>query len=136
MILTHMLVVSTDDEDLPYWVKSPSPSRTEPSPPLLVVPYTLDNNDMKFAQAPGFSGATPFFEYLKNAFDTLYAEGQEGEPKMMSIGLHCRVIGRPGRFPGLVAFLDYLQKHEGVWVATRTQIAEHWRKTHPAPAGL
>lgn len=91
---------------------------------------------MKFAQAPGFSGATPFFEYLKNAFDTLYAEGQEGEPKMMSIGLHCRVIGRPGRFPGLVAFLDYLQKHEGVWVATRTQIAEHWRKTHPAPAGL
>ncbi|KDN44688.1 carbohydrate esterase family 4 protein [Tilletiaria anomala UBC 951] len=127
------------DEDLPYWVPSPSPSGSKPSPPLLVIPYTLDNNDMKFAQAPGFSTSSSFFEYLKDAFDTLYHEGTpieqggKGKPKMMSIGLHCRVVGRPGRFVGLKRFIEYIKNKEDVWVATRGQIAEHWRKTNPPP---
>jgi peptidoglycan/xylan/chitin deacetylase (PgdA/CDA1 family) len=130
-MLTVRIHTPADDEDLPYWVPCPSPSTTLPSPPLLVIPYTLDNNDMKFAQAPGFNLSSAFFEYLKDAFDVLYAEGEQGSPKMMSIGLHCRVVGRPGRFVGLQKFMEYVKSKEGVWAATREQIAEHWRKTHP-----
>ncbi|PWO00697.1 glycoside hydrolase/deacetylase [Tilletiopsis washingtonensis] len=120
------------DEDLPYWVPCPSP---EPGPPLLVVPYTLDCNDMKFAQAPGFVTAGQMYEYLVDAFDTLYAEGEEGSPKMMTVGLHCRVIGRPGRFPALRRFVEYVKQKEQVWIATREEIAEHWRREHPPKEG-
>jgi peptidoglycan/xylan/chitin deacetylase (PgdA/CDA1 family) len=122
------------DEDLPYYVTSPSPSTDKPSPPLLVVPYTLDNNDMKFAIAPGFSTAEHFFTYLKDAVDVLLEEGKRGAPKMMSIGLHCRIVGRPGRFRALERFVEYVKGLEGqglVWIPTRIEIADHWRKTHP-----
>lgn len=120
-----------DDEDLPYYVNSPSPKVS--TSPLLIIPYTLDNNDMKFAQSPGFFNSNAFFEYLRDAFDTLLEEGQRGAPKMMSIGLHCRVVGRPGRFQGLERFLDHIRGKEGVWVATREEIADHWRKNFPPP---
>ncbi len=86
---------------------------------------------MKFAQAPGFFNSSTFFEYLRDAFDTLYEEGEQGAPKMMSIGLHCRVVGRPGRFQGLKKFIEYVAQKQGVWVATREEIAEHWREVHP-----
>ncbi|PWN91343.1 glycoside hydrolase/deacetylase [Acaromyces ingoldii] len=122
------------DEDLPYYVKSPSPSKEKASPPLLVIPYTLDNNDMKFGIAPGFSTSDHFFTYLKDAFDVLLEEGQAGEAKMMSIGLHCRMVGRPGRLAGLTRFVEYVKEHEQrglAWVATRDEIADHWRKTYP-----
>ena len=133
------------DEDLPYWV--PAPDGT-PSEHLLVVPYTLDNNDMRFAITPGFFNSESFATYLIDAFETLVAEthlpkdNPNSVPKMMSIGLHCRVVGRPGRFQGLQRFVDHVQKRNkelleqgggGVWVATREEIANHWRKTHPAP---
>jgi putative urate catabolism protein len=106
-------------DDLPYWIKSGA------SQPHLVIPYTLDANDMRFVNPQGFGGGDEFFTYLKDSFDVLYAEG-ETAPKMMSIGLHCRVVGRPGRAASLMRFLDYVQKHERVWVPTRLQIAEHW----------
>jgi peptidoglycan/xylan/chitin deacetylase (PgdA/CDA1 family) len=106
-------------DDLPYWIKSAT------SQPHLVIPYTLDANDMRFVNAQGFGGGEEFFTYLKDSFDVLYAEGATS-PKMMSIGLHCRVVGRPGRAASLMRFLDYIQKHERVWVPTRLQIAEHW----------
>ncbi|SAM72238.1 related to Chitin deacetylase 1 [Ustilago bromivora] len=132
------------DEDLPYWV--PAPDGT-PGEHLLVVPYTLDNNDMRFAITPGFFNSKSFATYLIDAFETLVAEthlpkdNPNSVPKMMSIGLHCRVVGRPGRFQGLQRFVDHVQKRNkelleqggGVWVATREEIANHWRKTHPAP---
>lgn len=101
----------------------------------LVVPYTLDSNDMRFAAMQGFNSGTQFFDYLKDSFDTLYAEGDpEGldRPKMLSIGLHCRIVGRPGRAAALARFLDYVQSHDKVWVARRIDIAEHWKRTHPA----
>jgi allantoinase len=98
-----------------------------------VVPYTLDCNDMRFAMPQGFSHGDEFFEYLRDAFDVHYAEGAE-HPSMMSIGLHCRLIGRPGRFKALQRFLDHLERHEGVWVARRIDIARHWKKTHPFDA--
>ena len=106
-------------DDLPYWI------RTQALEPHLVIPYTLDANDMRFVNAQGFGGGEEFFTYLKDSFDVLYAEGATS-PKMMSIGLHCRVVGRPGRAASLMRFLDYIQKHERVWVPTRLQIAEHW----------
>ena len=106
-------------DDLPYWIRSPA------LPPHLVIPYTLDANDMRFVNAQGFGGGEEFFTYLKDSFDVLYAEGATA-PKMMSIGLHCRVVGRPGRAAALMRFLDYIQKHERVWVPTRLQIAQHW----------
>ena len=106
-------------DDLPYWIKTPS------SEPHLVIPYTLDANDMRFVNAQGFGGGEEFFTYLKDSFDVLYAEGATS-PKMMSIGLHCRVVGRPGRAASLARFLDYIMKHERVWVPTRLQIAQHW----------
>jgi putative urate catabolism protein len=106
-------------DDLPYWIKT---AGTEPH---LVIPYTLDANDMRFVNAQGFGGGDQFFSYLKDSFDVLYAEG-ETSPKMMSVGLHCRLAGRPGRAAALMRFLDYVLQHERVWVPTRLQIAQHW----------
>lgn len=112
-------------DDLPYWVKGPKG-------PHLIIPYTLDANDMRFATPQGFNTGDHFFEYLKDSFDMLYREGAEGAPKMMNIGLHCRLVGRPGRALALEKFLDYVKSHDKVWVAKRVEIARHWRKVHPA----
>jgi putative urate catabolism protein len=106
-------------DDLPYWIKSSGLQ------PHLVIPYTLDANDMRFVNPQGFGGGDEFYTYLKDSFDVLYREG-ETAPKMMSVGLHCRVVGRPGRAASLARFLDYIGKHERVWVPTRLQIAQHW----------
>jgi OHCU decarboxylase len=114
-------------DDLPYWVEAQKGAQ-------LIVPYTLDANDMRFATAQGFNAGTQFFEYLKDSFDVLYAEG-ESAPKMMSVGLHCRLVGRPGRAAALAKFLDYVMSHEGVWVAKRIDIARHWIRHH-RPANL
>lgn len=111
-------------DDLPYWSRFGDHDQ-------LLVPYTLDCNDMRFATPQGFNSGDQFFAYLKDSFDALYAEGAEGAPKMLSIGLHCRLIGRPGRIMALKRFLDYAQGFEDVWFATRQQIAQHWAKTHP-----
>ncbi|GAB2181714.1 allantoinase PuuE [Denitratisoma sp. agr-D3] len=111
-------------DDLPYW-------QSTDGKPLLVVPYTLDTNDMRFVQAQGFHAGEQFFSYLKDAFDVLYAEG-ETSPKMLSIGLHCRLIGRPGRIASLARFLDYIQGHDKVWICRRDEIARHWIEHHPA----
>ncbi len=111
------------NDDLPYWVEVEEK-------PHLVIPYTLDNNDMKFSVAPGFNTGDDFFTYLKDAFDVLYEEG-EIAPKMMSVGLHTRLAGRPGRTAALARFLDYVQKHDKVWICRRIEIAEHWIKHHP-----
>jgi OHCU decarboxylase len=113
-------------DDLPYWIEGPKG-------PQLVVPYTLDSNDMRFAAAQGFNSGDQFYAYLKDSFDTLYAEGGTA-PKMLSIGLHCRLVGRPGRAASLARFLDYVSGHDKVWVATRLDIARHWIRKHP-PAG-
>jgi len=110
-------------DDLPFWT-------TVDSKPHLIVPYTLDANDMRFATAQGFNTAEQFYTYLKDSFDVLYEEG-ETLPKMMSIGMHCRLLGRPGRFRALQRFLDYVQSHDDVWICRRQDIAEHWVKTHP-----
>ena len=109
-------------DDLPYWVEGGDR-------PHLVIPYTLDNNDMRFATAQGFNSGDQFFTYLKDAFDMLYAEG-ETAPKMMSVGLHCRLSGRPGRAAALARFLDYVQSHEQVWICRRVDIARHWHEHH------
>ena len=109
-------------DDLPYWVEGGDR-------PHLVIPYTLDNNDMRFATAQGFNSGDQFFTYLKDAFDVLYAEG-ETAPKMMSVGLHCRLSGRPGRAAALARFLDYVQSHEQVWICRRVDIARHWHEHH------
>jgi putative urate catabolism protein len=120
-------IYDADDysDDLPFWSK-------QVDAPHLIVPYTLDTNDMRFATAQGFHTGDQFASYLIDAFDTLYAEGATS-PKMMSVGLHCRLIGRPARFAGLVKFIDHVQKHEKVWMARRLDIAKHWMKTHPYP---
>ncbi len=109
-------------DDLPYWVY-------DYDKPHLVIPYTLDNNDMRFATAQGFNSGDQFFAYLKDAFDVLYAEG-ETAPKMMNVGLHCRLVGRPGRAASLARFLDYIQQHETVWLCRRIDIAKHWYGCH------
>ncbi|GJE00466.1 allantoinase PuuE [Methylobacterium isbiliense] len=114
-------------DDLPYWIEGPRG-------PQLVVPYTLDANDMRFATAQGFNSGDQFFTYLKDTFDCLYAEG-ESAPKMMSVGLHCRLVGRPGRAAALARFLDYVAGFPDVWVARRLDIARHWIRHH-APADL
>jgi len=114
-------------DDLPYWVRYGETDQ-------LVVPYTLDANDMRFATPQGFNAGDQFYTYLKDSFDALYAEGIAGTSKMLSIGLHCRLIGRPGRVMALQRFLDYARSHDDVWFARRIDIAEHWRATHPAPA--
>jgi peptidoglycan/xylan/chitin deacetylase (PgdA/CDA1 family) len=97
----------------------------------LIVPYTLDSNDMRFASPQGFNTAEHFYQYLKDSFDVLYAEGATA-PKMLSVGMHCRLLGRPGRLRALQRFLDYIQSHDKVWVARRIDIANHWISTHPA----
>jgi OHCU decarboxylase len=114
-------------DELPYWLAGPHG-------PQLCVPYTLDANDMRFATPQGFNAGEQFFSYLKDSFDTLYAEG-ETAPKMMSVGLHCRLVGRPGRAAALARFLDYVQGHEKVWVATRLDIARHWIRHRPPEDG-
>lgn len=110
-------------DDLPYW-------ELVEGEPQLIVPYTLDVNDMRFVAPQGFNSGDQFFSYLKDAFDVLYAEG-ETAPKMLSIGLHCRVAGHPGRTAALARFIDYVQSHDQVWLCTRAEIARHWREKHP-----
>ncbi len=117
-------ISDTYDDDLPYWLEVGDRDQ-------LVIPYTLEANDMRFATAPGYITGEQFFTYLKDSFDTLYAEGQAGRAKMFSIGLHNRLIGRPGKIAGLQKFLDYAQGHEGVWFPRRLDIARHWAATHP-----
>jgi len=111
-------------DDLPYW-------RETAHGPLLVIPYTLDANDMRFATAQGFNSGDQFFAYLKDSLDVLLAEGEAGAPKMLSVGLHCRLVGRPGRMAALSRFLDYALALPGVWIARRIDIARHWRAAHP-----
>jgi putative urate catabolism protein len=110
-------------DDLPYWTPVPGGRQ-------LVVPYTLDANDMRFATPQGFNAGEQFYGYLKDSFDLLYAEGLAGAPKMLSVGLHCRLAGRPGRAAALAKFLDYVQGHSRVWLATRQDIAQHWHAEH------
>ena len=110
-------------DDLPFWSR-------QVQRPHLIVPYTLDTNDMRFATPQGFNSGDQFFTYLKDAFDALYAEG-EATPRMLSIGLHCRIVGRPARIQSLARFIDYVQRHDKVWLARRLDIARHWRKEHP-----
>ena len=117
-------ISDTYDDDLPYW-------REVGARDQLVIPYTLEANDMRFATAPGYTDGEQFYTYLKDSFDTLYAEGAAGQAKMFSVGLHCRLIGRPGKIAGLKRFLDYARSHEAVWFPRRIEIAEHWAKTHP-----
>ena len=113
-------------DDLPYWVKAAGKDQ-------LIVPYTLDANDMRFATTQGFNSGEQFFAYLRDTFDVLYVEGQD-KPRMMSVGLHCRLVGRPGRAAALARFLDHIQKHDKVWICRRVDIARHWRAKHP-PSG-
>lgn len=110
-------------DDLPFW-------KLQNGEPQLIIPYTLDVNDMRFASAQGFNAGDQFFNYLKDTFDTLYAEG-ETSPKMMSVGLHCRIVGRPGRFQALKRFIEYAKSHDAVWFTRRIDIARHWRQVHP-----
>jgi putative urate catabolism protein len=119
-------------DDLPLWMKV---RRTDGAVvPHLVVPYTLDCNDMRFALPQGYSHADPFFQYMRDTFDVLYAEGDE-TPKMMSIGMHCRLLGRPGRIVALQRFLDHIARHDRVWVCRRIDIARHWASVHPFQEG-
>jgi len=126
---THALTIEAGFEysadsyadELPYYIDGPEK-------PFLMVPYTLDANDMRFASPQGFNSGDQFFSYLRDSFDVLYAEGG----RMMSVGLHCRLVGRPGRAAALLRFLEYVQGHEAVWCATRLEIANHWRKENPA----
>ncbi len=111
-------------DDLPYYDRSNGRAQ-------LIMPYTLDTNDMRFCAAQGFNSGDQFYAYLKDSFDVLYAEGAVA-PKMMSVGLHCRIAGRPGRAAALARFLDYVQSHDKVWIAKRIDIARHWLEQHPA----
>ncbi len=115
-------------DDLPFWLQVRKTDGTLAS--HLVVPYTLDANDMRFALPQGFSDAEPFFRYLRDSFDVLYAEGEE-RPAMLSVGMHCRLLGRPGRMRALQRFLDHVERHDRVWVTRRIDIASHWRRVHP-----
>lgn len=119
-------------DDLPFWMEVTKTSGDVS--PHLVIPYTLDVNDMRFATPQGFNTGKHFFTYLKDTFDVLYAEG-EIAPRMMSVGLHCRISGHPGRFVALQRFLDYVQSHDRVWVCRRVDIARHWAKQHPYRRG-
>ncbi len=111
-------------DDLPYWVEGAKP-------PHLIIPYSLDANDAGFAANQGFTAGDQFFNYLKDGFDLLYEEGRQGAPKMMSVGLHCRLVGRPGRAAALAKFLDYAKDRDRVWITRRIDIARHWRQRHP-----
>jgi OHCU decarboxylase len=117
-------ISDTYDDDLPYWLELEDRDQ-------LVIPYTLEANDMRFATAPGYVTGEQFFTYLRDAFDVLYAEGRAGAPKMMNIGLHCRLIGRPGKLAGLKRFIDYISEFEDVWTPRRIDIARHWAAHHP-----
>jgi putative urate catabolism protein len=124
-------------DDLPFWqqVAYADAGGAAARKPHLVVPYTLDTNDMRFAALQGFNSGTQFFDYLKDAFDVLYAEGDPDgldRPKMLSVGLHCRLVGRPARAAALARFLDYVQGHDKVWITRRIDIARHWHTEHPA----
>jgi putative urate catabolism protein len=110
-------------DDLPYWIAGPNG-------PFLIIPYTLDANDMRFATPQGFNSGDQFYTYLKDSFDTLNAEGERGSPKMMSVGLHCRLVGRPGRAAALARFIDYVQSKDRVWLPRRIDIAWHWHAHH------
>ncbi len=115
-------------DDLPFWLQV---EKTDGSlAPQLVVPYTLDSNDMRFALPQGFSQGDDFFTYLRDSFDVLYAEGEE-QPSMLSVGMHCRLLGRPGRMRALQRFLDHIEQHDRVWVTRRLDIARHWKQAHP-----
>lgn len=118
-------------DDLPFWTTLTQPDGS--IRPHLIIPYTLESNDMKFCSPGGFNSGEQFFQYLKDAFDVLYAEG-ETAPKMLSIGMHCRILGRPGRFKALQRFLDYVQSHDRVWICRRNDIAKHWYTQHPYQA--
>jgi len=120
-------ISDTYDDDLPYWYRHADRDQ-------LIIPYTLDCNDMRFATPQGFNSGDQFEAYLRDTFDTLYAEGEAGQPKMMNIGLHCRLVGRPGRVAALKRFIDYAKSHEDVWFARRIDIAMHWRTEHPPVA--
>ncbi|WP_095590822.1 allantoinase PuuE [Actibacterium ureilyticum] len=120
-------VADTYADDLPYWMRVGGRDQ-------LIVPYTLDCNDMRFATPQGFNTGDQFFIYLRDSFDALYAEGRAGAPRMLSVGLHCRLVGRPGRIMALRRFLDYVRAHSNVWVARRIDIARHWHKHHPPNA--
>ena len=111
-------------DDLPYWMEIGADHK-------LIIPYTLDANDMRFATAQGFNSGAQFYQYLRDSFDLLLEEGRAGQPKMMSIGLHCRLAGRPGRARALQQFLDHISAHDDVWVCRRIDIAEHWARQHP-----
>lgn len=119
-------------DDLPFWTQVDLPNGGAKQPQL-VVPYTLDTNDMRFATPQGFNSGEQFFSYLKDTFGVLYREGEE-TPRMMSIGLHCRLAGRPGRFAALQRFLDHIEQYDQVWVCRRVDIAKHWHKYHPPKA--
>ncbi len=121
-----LYVADSYADDLPYW-------REHAGRQQLVIPYTLDANDMRFATTAGWGGPGDFADYLIATFDELHAEGRAGAPKMMSVGLHCRLVGRPGRLAALRRFLDHARAHEGVWFARRIDIARHWHEKHPAP---
>lgn len=128
-------ISDTYDDDLPYWLDHDGHGNA--IKPQLVIPYSLDTNDMRFATPQGFSSGDQFYTYLKDSFDTLYNEGLAGRPKMMSIGLHCRLVGRPGRAAALQRFINYVKSHERVWLPRRIEIADHWRANHPyQPANL
>ena len=121
-------------DDLPFWIPVRKTDGSEVQ--RLVVPYTLDCNDMRFALPQGYSHADPFFQYLKDTFDTLYLEGDPqgaNRPAMMSVGMHCRLLGRPGRITALQRFLDHITQFDKVWVCRRIDIARHWKATHPCP---
>lgn len=120
------LLYSSDSyaDDLPYWIRGPKE-------PHLVIPYTLDTNDMRFATAQGFNSGEQFFSYLKDSFDVLYREGRDGQAKMLSVGLHCRLAGRPGRTAALERFADYVLSYSDVWIAQRADLARHWHEKHP-----
>ncbi len=117
-------ISDTYDDDLPYWMDAGGRDQ-------LIIPYTLDCNDMRFATPQGFNSGDQFFAYLRDTFDALYAEGVDGAAKMMSVGLHCRLVGRPGRIQALKRFVEYIQGFEGVWTPRRIEIADHWRAVHP-----
>jgi OHCU decarboxylase len=125
-------VSDTYDDELPYWLDHDGHGGA--IQPQLIIPYTLDANDMRFATPQGFNSGNQFFAYLRDSFDTLYAEGKAGRPRMMNIGLHCRLVGRPGRAAALKRFIDYVKGHDKVWLARRIDIARHWREHHPYQA--
>ncbi|MCR9060125.1 MAG: allantoinase PuuE [Rhodobacteraceae bacterium] len=122
-------ISDTYDDDLPYWLDVEGRDQ-------LIIPYTLEANDMRFAVSPGWSDGDDFFNYLKNAFDVLYAEGESDTPRMMSVGLHCRLVGRPGKIAAIRKFIEYIQSHDRVWCPRRIDIAQHWSAHHPPQVSL